>query len=56
VKRTPGAGIGKFYTDRKKAVEQEFKSINTLINDYRIEFSVKRDEKWITCKWYASWK
>ena len=45
-----------FYTDNKNAVEKVFKSVKKLITDYQIDFSLKRDDKWISYKWFSSWE
>ena len=43
-----------FYTDNKIAVEKTFDHIGGMINDYRIDFTVKRDKKWLTYRWFSS--
>ena len=42
-----------FYTDNREAVDKAFTHIGSMINDYRIDFSVKRDRKWTTYRWFS---
>ena len=43
-----------FYTENKKAVEKTFDHIGEMISDYRIDFTLKRDKKWITYRWFSA--
>ena len=45
-----------FYTDNDKAIQKVFGHIKPLIDDYRIDFSVKRDRKWVSYHWFSSWE
>ena len=43
-----------FYTDNRDAVEKTFKHIGAMVNNYPIDFSIKRDKKWVTYRWFSS--
>ena len=43
-----------YYTENKDAVEKVFGHIKVLVTDYNIDFSIKRDKRWITYKWFST--
>ncbi len=44
-----------FYTEEKAACKKAFQDITNTIVDYKPDFTVKRDHKWISYKWFAGW-
>jgi hypothetical protein len=43
-----------FYTENRNAVATVFDHIGTMIDDYRIDFSIKRDKKWMSYWWFST--
>jgi hypothetical protein len=43
-----------YYTDNRHAVGKVFEHLSKLITDYPVEFSIKRDPKWITYRMFLN--
>ncbi|MFP4164243.1 MAG: DUF695 domain-containing protein [Chitinispirillaceae bacterium] len=45
-----------FYSGDKKSAKKKLESLGETINDYPLNTSLKKDNKWVTYAWFAQWK
>jgi hypothetical protein len=44
-----------FYTNKSGAAKKVFSDIGGLVDNYKIAFTVKRDDDWMNYKWFSSY-